>query len=142
MFRIAKLGLAQAPTVHLAGFAALSLSLVLPLAAPAAAKAAPPQSDRVARTEAEVAKAMANPHVQFVRNISRRELDIGTPIVEESGKPIGTIDEIVEATVFVADGTKRYAIPLGQIYAYSNGGEDNHFASRLPKSKLKRAPRR
>ncbi|MBT0667883.1 PRC-barrel domain-containing protein [Novosphingobium profundi] len=124
MFRNARNGLALAPAL----FAALTVAAT---ASPALA-----QDGRIARTDVEVAKAMANPHVQMVRNISHRELTPGTPIVESDGTLIGTVEKVVGATITVGDGNDLYEIPIEQLYAYSNGGGEDHFASRLPKARL------
>ncbi|MCJ2182086.1 hypothetical protein MTR62_05125 [Novosphingobium sp. 1949] len=94
------------------------------------------QSGVIARTPEEIAKAKQSPYLEMVRNISPRELTPGTPIVEASGAPIGTVEKVVGNTIVLTDGRREYRVPIEQLYAYSKGDVD-HFASRIPKKKLK-----
>ncbi len=98
------------------------------------------QSGVIAHTDAEIAKAKASPYLKMVRNIAPSELVPGTPVVQGDGTLIGTVEGRDGATVILVDDDIRYRVPVGQIYAYSSGAED-HFASRLPKSKLERDTR-
>ena len=109
------------------GFATVAFSI-----APVSA-----QSGVVAKTDAQVAAAMADPRVQMVRNISYRELKPGTPIVEGSGQLIGTVERVAGNTIIISDGTQAYRVPIEQLYAYTNTAGD-HFASRLPRAQLER----
>ncbi|HKT86378.1 MAG TPA: hypothetical protein VJQ77_09860 [Novosphingobium sp.] len=75
------------------------------------------------------------PSAVTVRNVSHVELSPGVPIVDDSGKTIGTVKKVAGNTIVVTDGSADYEVPITQIYAYNDGSAD-HFASRLPKSAL------
>lgn len=93
------------------------------------------QSGVIAQTDAEVAKAMADPDVKMVRNVSHQELREGVAIVEGSGQTIGTVTKVAGNTIVISDGTETWRVPIEQIYAYSDG-EADHFASRLSREQL------
>ncbi|MED5543845.1 MAG: hypothetical protein VYD90_01190 [Pseudomonadota bacterium] len=105
------------------------VSTALPVAA---------QSGVIARTDAEIAKAMQSPYLKMVRNISPSELVPGTPIVEGDGAVIGTVEGRDGATVVLVDDRYRYRVPVTEIYAYTSGDVD-HFASRVPRKDMARA---
>lgn len=104
----------------------LALGAALGMAPPAAAQ------DSVAGV---AASASLPPGAVTVRNISHVELSAGVPIVDDSGKTIGTVKKVAGNTIIVTDGAADYLVPITQLYAYNDGTAD-HFASRLPKSAL------
>lgn len=104
-----------------------ALGAAMAVCAPAVARQAAPQ--------ASGADPMANPDVVTVRNISSVELSPGLAIVDDSGKPIGTVKQVAGNTIIVTDGTADYRVPINQLYAWRQGAAD-HFTSRLPKSAL------
>ncbi|MFC0206170.1 hypothetical protein [Novosphingobium soli] len=81
-------------------------------------------------------RALLEEDVVTVRNVTRPELVYGIAIVDDDGKPVGTVERLAGNDVIVGDGTSEYRIPFTQIYAFSKDGAD-HYASRLPKAKLK-----
>ncbi|QVM85109.1 hypothetical protein [Novosphingobium decolorationis] len=96
------------------------------------------QSGVIARTDAEIAKAMQSPYLKMVRNISPSELVPGTPVVEGDGGVIGTVEGRDGATVVLVDDRYRYRVPVTEIYAYTSGDGD-HFASRVARKDMARA---
>jgi hypothetical protein len=87
------------------------------------------------------AKALANPYVMTVRNVTRPELTPGLAILEEGGATIGTVSHLAGNDVVVTDGKRDYRVPITQIYAYSQDGVDR-FASRMTKLALKKHSRK
>lgn len=90
---------------------------------------------QMARTDAEVAAAMADPDVVMVRNLSARELIPGTPVHDGAGTLIGTVSRTAGNTVIVSDEAMDYSVPIAQLYAWMQGGGER-IASRLPKASL------
>jgi len=90
---------------------------------------------QVARTDAEIAAAMADPDVVMVRNLSPRELIPGTPVHDGEGTLIGNVSRTAGNTVIVSDAGVEYRVPITQLYAWMQGGGER-IASRLPKDSL------
>lgn len=103
-------------------------------ALPVAAQQVPVQDGTAA-----AAKAMANPDVITVRNVTRGELVAGLPIVEDSGATIGTVTRLAGEDVILSDGTAQYRVPVTQVFAYTQDGVDR-FASRTPRAALVAEP--
>jgi len=81
-------------------------------------------------------RALANPDVITVRNVSRVELVPGLAILEDGGKTIGTVSRLSGNDVILVDGKDELHLPITQVFAYSQDGVDR-FASRTPRSALK-----
>jgi hypothetical protein len=116
--------------------------MILVLAAAAIGAAQPAIAQTVAEQPAPVpagtaaaAKALADPDVITVRNVTRSELVAGLVILEDGGATIGTVARLAGNDVIIADGNAEYRVPMTQIYAYSQEGVDR-YASRTPKAGL------
>jgi hypothetical protein len=97
------------------------------------------QDTQVAAGTPAAAKAMANPDVMTVRNVTRTELVAGLPILEDGGATIGTVERLAGNDVILADGTAQYRVPITDIFAYTQDGVDR-FASRITGAALKADP--
>ncbi|HUD30838.1 MAG TPA: hypothetical protein VMQ93_18380 [Novosphingobium sp.] len=93
---------------------------------------------QVAAGTPAAARAMADPDVITVRNVTRVELVPGLPIVEDGGATIGTVARLAGNDVILTtgEGGKEYRLPITQVFAYTQDGVDR-FASRTPRSSLK-----
>jgi hypothetical protein len=116
--------------------------MILVLAAAAIGAAQPAAAQTIAEQPAPVAegspaatKALADPDVITVRNVTRSELVAGLAILEDGGATIGTVARLAGNDVIIADGNAEYRVPMTQIYAYSQEGVDR-YASRTPKAGL------
>lgn len=94
------------------------------------------QSVPVSAGSAAGEKALADPDVVTVRNVSRVELTQGLPIVDDNGQPVGTVSRLAGNDVILTDGKAEYRVPFTKIYAFNRDGAD-YFASRLSLSALK-----
>lgn len=115
---------------------------ILLITAAAAIGAAQPvfaQQVPVQAGTAAAAKAMADPDVITVRNVTRVELIAGLPIVENDGATIGTVTRLAGEEVILSDGKAQYRVPVTQVFAYTQDGVDR-FASRTPKASLMAEP--
>lgn len=115
---------------------------ILLITAAAAIGAAQPvfaQQVPVQAGTAAAAKAMADPDVITVRNVTRVELIAGLPIVENDGATIGTVTRLAGEEVILSDGKAQYRVPVTQVFAYTQDGVDR-FASRTPKASLVAEP--
>jgi hypothetical protein len=106
-------------------FIAVALGVATPIAA----------QEMPETTAPATAAALDNPEVVTVRNISHIELEPGTPIVDETGKIIGTVSKVAGNTIILTDGTDQFEVPITQLYAYTQYGTE-HFASRLPRTSM------
>jgi hypothetical protein len=101
--------------------------------------AAAQQTPVIADTPA-AAKAMADPDVITVRNVTRSELTPGLAIVEEGGETLGTVARLAGNDVILSAASKgrevEYRVPITQIFAYQQDGVDR-YASRTPRSALR-----
>lgn len=109
----------------------MSAVVALGAALPAGAQETP-----VAAGTPAAARAMADPDVITVRNVTRTELVAGLPILEDGGATIGTVVRLAGNDVILASDDAEYRLPITQVFAYTQDGVDR-FASRTPKSALR-----
>ena len=97
------------------------------------------QDTQVAADTPAAAKAMADPDVITVRNVTRTELVPGLAVLEDGGATIGTVARLAGNDVILAAGKVEYRLPITQVFAYTQDGVDR-FASRTPRSALRAEP--
>ncbi|EJL21185.1 hypothetical protein [Novosphingobium sp. AP12] len=117
-----------------------TILLLSALAAFGAAQTGLAQDAQVTAGTPAAAKAMADPDVITVRNVTRTELVPGLPILEDGGATIGTVARLAGNDVILVSGEGKraaeYRLPITQLFAYTQDGVDR-FASRTPRSALK-----
>lgn len=97
------------------------------------------QDTQVAADTPAAAKAMADPDVITVRNVTRTELVPGLAVLEDGGATVGTVARLAGNDVILAAGKVEYRLPITQVFAYTQDGVDR-FASRTPRSALRAEP--
>lgn len=115
----------------------LLAAAVSPLAAPLLAHAQPPAP--IAADSKAGQRAMGDPDVVTVRNVTRAEIVHGLPLVDDDGMSVGMVERLAGNDVIVSDGTAEYRVPITQIYAFNRDGAEQ-FASRTPKTKMTPEP--
>jgi hypothetical protein len=85
--------------------------------------------------DAALDAAMSHNNVMTVRNVTRLEMARGVRIFDAGGKPVGTVDHLSGNDVILANGTRRFSVPITEFFAYNQYGKD-YFATRASKAKL------
>lgn len=105
------------------------------IAQPAVAQTAKTGQAPISSSSAAGKRALDNPDVVTVRNVTRAELVAGLIITDPSGNQIGTISQLAVNDVILIQGNTAYRLPITAVYAYMKDGVD-HFASRLARASL------